>query len=218
MTHPWSYTALKAFETCPRQYHEVRVLKKYPFKKTEAVLFGERMHKAAESYVGNGKPLPAEFAFMQDLLDALASKPGAKAVEQQMAVTKDLEPCDWWDKKAWYRGAADLVIVNGANALVIDYKSGGDKYPDVDQLELMALLVFEHYPEVQTVNSALLFVMKNSWERKKVRREDAPILWDSYRERDNLRMAAHASGTFNPKRNGLCKRHCEVRDCEFNGG
>ena len=34
----WSHSSLKDFEGCQRRYHEVKVLKKYPFTETEAAL------------------------------------------------------------------------------------------------------------------------------------------------------------------------------------
>ena len=36
MTVKWSHSALKDYEGCARRYHEVKVLKNYPFKDTEA--------------------------------------------------------------------------------------------------------------------------------------------------------------------------------------
>lgn len=58
MTKPiaWSHTALKDYEGCPRRYHEVRVLKKYPFQETEATRYGNDLHKAIELYIQNQTP------------------------------------------------------------------------------------------------------------------------------------------------------------------
>ena len=53
----WSYSALKQYENCPRQYNEIRVLKNYVVKENEAMRYGTEVHKALEDYVAEGKPL-----------------------------------------------------------------------------------------------------------------------------------------------------------------
>jgi hypothetical protein len=40
----WSHSSLKDFEGCARRYHEVKVLKKYPFQETEATRYGNQVH------------------------------------------------------------------------------------------------------------------------------------------------------------------------------
>ena len=67
----WSHSSLKQFETCQRQYHEIKVLKKWPFEQGEQALYGEQLHEAAEMYVKNGTPIPPQFAFIQPVVDAL---------------------------------------------------------------------------------------------------------------------------------------------------
>jgi ATP-dependent exoDNAse (exonuclease V) beta subunit len=47
-----------------------------------------------------------------------------------MALTYSKEPCDFHDENRWVRGIADLVIIDGADAFVVDYKTGSNKYPD----------------------------------------------------------------------------------------
>lgn len=218
MAFAWSHSALKDFEGCARRYHVVRVAKRYPFVKTEQILYGDKLHKAAEDYA-NGKPLPNEFAFIQEIIDALLSKTGDKYPEHEMALDAELRPCGWFDKQVWVRGKSDLTIVDSDAriAWVVDYKTGNNKFPDRDQLELMALLTFCHFPEVEQVNSALLYVVKNSMVKHKTLRADADALWWKYRERVAKIEAAHANGVWNPSQSPLC-RWCPVKDCEFNPG
>ena len=91
----WSHSALKDFEGCPRRYHEVKVLNNYPFQETEATYYGKEFHSAAEHYIKDGKPLPSQFEYAKDTLDALLSKPGRKLCEYEMGLTKDLLPCSF---------------------------------------------------------------------------------------------------------------------------
>jgi RecB family exonuclease len=148
------------------------------------------------------------------MIDALLAKEGEKSVEIQMALDINLQPVEWFSKAAWVRGIADLLILDGEIAWVVDYKTGSNKYPDRNQLDLMSLLVFAHYPEVQQVNSALLFVVKNSMIKHKVKREDVDKLWWEYRERVSRIEASHANEVWNPKQSGLCP-WCPVKTCEF---
>ena len=97
----WSHSSLKDFEGCQRRYHEVKVLKKYPFQETEATRYGNQVHKAIEDYIGEGKPIPAEYSQFQPVVDAMIKKNGRKLAEYEMALTVDLKPTGWKDKDVW---------------------------------------------------------------------------------------------------------------------
>jgi len=213
----WSHSALKDYEGCPRRYHEVKVLKNYPFKDTEATLYGKELHTAAELYIKDDTPLPAQFAFLKDTLDALKAKPGRKLCEHEMGVTKDLKPCGFMAKDVWVRGIADLLIIDDDNltAKVVDYKSGNNKYPDREQLRLMALMVFAHFPHIRRVAGALLFVVKEDMATASFMSGEATEYWWDYRERVARIERAHASGVWNPKPTPLCG-WCPVNSCEHN--
>jgi len=210
---------LKDFEGCPRRYHEVKVLNNFPFQETEATNYGKQFHTAAEFYIKDGTPLPPEFEYAKDMLDALIAKPGRKLCEYEMGLTRDLQPCDFNDKNRWVRGIADLLIIDDENltARVVDYKTGNNKYPDRDQLKLMSLMVFKHFPHIRKINSALLFVVKNDMVKHSMTVDEADAEWWNYRERVAKLEACVASGVWNPKSSGLCRAHCPVITCEYNG-
>jgi len=213
----WSHSGLKAYEQCPRQYYEVSVLKNFPRGDTVATLYGKELHTAAEEYIRDNKALPKQFEFMQSMLDALIAKPGRKLCEHEMALTKDLKPCDFNDPNRWVRGIADLIIVNDENltARVIDYKSGNNKYPDREQLKLMALMIFAHFPHIRKVSGALLFVVKNDMVRQDLTIDKAEAEWWNYRKRVARIEQAHETGVWNPKPTPLCG-WCPVVKCLHN--
>lgn len=152
---------------------------------------------------------------MRPTLDALKAKQGTKHTELTLALDVDLKPCDWFDKeRVWVRGIVDLLILDGDKAWVVDYKTGSNKYPDREQLDLMSLMTFAHYPEVKTVNAALLFVVKETMVPHKVSVDQAESLWWDYRERVAKIEAAHANNVWNPQQSGLCP-WCPVKTCEF---
>lgn len=213
----WSHSSLKDFEGCARRYHEVKLLKKYPTPETEQIKYGKELHKAAEDYVRDGTPIPEQFAFVKPTIDALMTKSGRRYPEFEMALTENLTPCGFKDDAVWVRGIADLLIVDDDNltAWVVDYKTGNNKYPDVGQLELMSLMVFANFPHIRQVNSALLFVVKETMVKAKMMVEEAPAAWQRYRERVAKLAACHDNDVWNPNQTPLCG-WCPVRSCEFN--
>ena len=217
MTVKWSHSALKDYEGCARRYHEVKVLKNYPFTDTQATIYGKELHEAAELYIRDGKALPPQFEFIKDALDALNKLPGRKLCEHEMGVRADLTPCAFMDKDVWCRGIADLLIIDDENltARVVDYKTGNNKYPDREQLKLMALMVFAHFPHIRKVSGGLLFVVKNDLVKASFLRGEAEEYWWDYRERVARIEQAHDSGVWNPKPTPLCG-WCVVKTCEHN--
>jgi hypothetical protein len=212
----WSHSALKDYEGCARRYHEVKVLNRFPFQDTEQTRYGKDLHLAAELYVKEGTPIPEHFAFIKPVLDALLAKSGRKFAELEMALTEELNPVAFNSPNRWVRGIADLVIVNDDNytARIVDYKTGNDKYPDRDQLILMSLMVFAHFPHIKHVKSALLFVVKNSMVTHEMGLEDIEPAWWQYRQRVAKLNASYAHDVWNPNRTPLCG-WCPVTNCEF---
>jgi RecB family exonuclease len=170
-------------------------------------------------YIKDGRSLDPNFAFLKPVLDKLVEMPGRKYPEYEMALTKDLKVCNFKAPDYWVRGIADLIVINDENltARVFDYKSGSDKYADTSQLELMALMIFRHFPHIRKVSGGLLFVLKNTVRKCIVELEQAESMWWKYREKVARIEQSHATGVWNPKSSGLCKRFCQVTSCEFNG-
>lgn len=216
--YPTSYTHIKAFEQCPKQFYHVRHLDSYPFVETEEIKYGNALHKAAENYVRDDLSLPPRFAFIKSTLDALKKKPGTKYCEIKLGITEELVPCTFFSKQVWIRGAIDLLIIDGNKATVIDYKTSKNaKYADKDQLELMALLVFAHYPEVEHVNAGLVFVKCNELIKDKYAKIDRSTLWADWIRRHAKMVEAHKKNSWPTRESGLCRKHCPVTECVHNG-
>jgi hypothetical protein len=221
MMGPWSYSSIKLFEQCPKKYYHLRVVRDFQEdQNAEHLLYGTRFHKAAEEYVRDDTPLPEHFKFAKSALDSLKRIPGEKLCEYEMGLTENLEPCGFRDASVWFRGIADLLIIDAekGEARVVDYKTGKSaKYADVGQLELMALAVFRHFPQVKKVKAGLLFVVANNFTKESYTVEQAPVLWQRWM-RDHERMkVAYQNDVWNPKPSGLCRKHCVVLSCPHNG-
>jgi hypothetical protein len=197
------------------------VVKDVKDEDTTATLYGTELHKAAEEFISLGKPVPARFAFIQDALDALQKIPGEKFCELKLGVAKRegrFTPCDFYAKDVWWRGIADLLVVNKEKkqAWLVDYKTSKNaKYADTKQLDLLAGAVFTHFPEVAIIKSALLFVVSNEI----VKKEHEYIMRSSYlncMEPELIRLdAAIKTGVWNPNAGPLCK-FCPVVECSHN--
>ena len=219
-TPAWSFSRIKAFQQCPKQFYHEKVLKQYPFKESEATLYGTAFHEAAEEYIRDGGELDPRFDYAKDMLDVLDAKKGEKLCEIQMGLTRNLKPCGFYDKDVWFRGIADLIILDreGKVAWVIDYKTGKSaRYADKGQLELMALATFKHYPEVETVRAGLVFVVSNDLIKDRYTLEDEERLWRKWLSNHRDMEAAFEKDVWNPKPSGLCKAWCPVLECPHNG-
>ncbi len=217
---PWSFSKAKAFEQCPKQFYHEKILKQYPVEETDAMRYGTEFHKACEDYIKSEAPLPKKFDFIQQTLDALNEKRGIKMCEQKLGLTADLEPCGFFDKRVWFRGIADLVIIDVLTgvAWVIDYKTGKSlKYADKGQLELMALIVFKHYPQITRVKAGLLFVIAKGLVKEEYEIDSESNLWEKWLGIYGKMQKAFESDVWNPRPSGLCKRHCPVLECAHNG-
>tara|TARA_B110000483_G_scaffold75369_1_gene93805 strand:+ start:77 stop:748 length:672 start_codon:yes stop_codon:yes gene_type:complete len=215
---PWSFSKIKAFEQCPKQFYHEKILKEHPFKETEATLYGTAFHNMAEDFVGKDVPVPKQFTFARGALTSLKNKQGQKLCEEKLGVTENLEPCGFYDPEVWFRGIADLIILDGDLAWVVDYKTGKSaKYADKGQLELMALSVFAHYPQIKNIRAGLLFVVTKDLVKDTYTVYDREQLWRKWLSKYNQMKVAADNDVWNARPSGLCRRHCPVIECVHNG-
>ena len=215
---PWSFSRIKAFEQCPKQFYHEKILKEYPFKETDATLYGTAFHNMAEDFVGRDVPVPEKFAFARNVLTSLKNKPGQKLCEKKLGVTENLEPGGFYSPEVWFRGIADLIILDDELAWGVDYKTGKSaRYADTGQLELMALSVFAHYPKVKKIRAGLLFVVSKDLVKDTYQDYDSGSLWRKWVGKHQQMQIAADNDVWNPRPSGLCRRHCPVIECIHNG-
>ena len=210
----WSFSSLKDFVGCPKRYYEVKVAKNFETKITQAITYGKEVHSALEHYVRDGHELPVNYKRFQEMLDALLAIPGQKFCEHEMGLRVDRSPCGFYAKDRWVRGVADLLIISNDVAYVVDYKTGNDKYPDLDQLKLMALMVFHHFPEVNKVKGALLFVLRNNLISEDYERSQIDTLWDHFVPKVKRLELSYQTKEWPANPTPLCG-YCPVTRCEF---
>ncbi len=210
----WSYSSIKTFDQCPKKYFHLKVAKDIKDEPGEAADYGTAVHLAAEEYIRDGKPIPDKFAYIRPVVERLEALPGEKHAELKLGLTRDFEPCGFFDKDVWWRGIADLLVIDGHRAWCVDYKTGKSaRYADTKQLDLLAGAVFSHFPQVMTIKSSLIFVVSGELVAKKhiitERSEYLSVFNDELARLD----AAMENGVWNAKSSGLCP-WCPVTSCE----
>lgn len=214
-----SYSSLKMLDTCPRQFHEVKVLKLHPFRASPESEFGNRAHEALEKYLKFKTPLPAEFAAYQWVCEqVIDTMPGAQAeYEFSFDRTGNKVGARDWTNKFWM-GLADVLDIDGTHAFVLDYKTGKSKFPDVEQLELMAMFTFLAFPVVETVSGLLLFLQDGvtapedgsaRWSRA----ADFDRLWTKWTSKARQAEVHAQHGAWPEKPNNLCA-WCPSTTCQ----
>jgi RecB family exonuclease len=213
----WSYSSIKTFDQCPKKYFHLKVAKDVKDEPGEAADYGTAVHEAAELFIKDGTPIPDKFAFMRPIVEPLATKQGAKHTELKLGVKKTdtgFEPCGFFDSGVWYRGIVDLLIVDDTKGWMIDYKTGKNaKYADMKQLDLMAGALFIKHPELETIKSALAYVVSNEFPKKVHKREKLDEYMSVFDDQLDQLDAAMENGVFNPKSGPLCG-WCPVTSCE----
>lgn len=208
----WSFSSLKQYINCPKQYHEVKVLKNYEVRPTQQMLYGTDVHTALENYAKEGKALPQNYQRFAPLVDPLLEIEGTRYPEYRMALDINKQPCSW-GKNYWVRGIVDLMIISDDTAFIVDYKTGSDKYPDLKQLRLMALMTFAHFPEVNHVKAGLLFVLHNNFIPEEYHREGVDTLWTNFTPDLERMKVSYENDTWQMNPTPLCG-WCPVTTCE----
>lgn len=214
MKYAWSYSSLDQFKQCPHKYYRLRVVKDVKEPESEAMRYGTEVHKAAEDFIKDGTPIPEKFAFMRPILEPVSKIKGTKICEHKMGLTRDLAPCGFFDKDVWWRGIPDFLAINGDKARLLDYKTGKSaRYADTKQLDLLALAIFKHYPEINHIRAGLLFVVSNEFVPAEYERSKHEPTWAKWLEETGRLEKALELNVWNPRPNFSCKAWCPVSDC-----
>ena len=219
MKYTWSYSSINLFQQCPQKYYRLRIKKDIVEPPQEHLLYGTAVHAAAEEYVRDGTPIPAKYAFIKEQLDALVKIKGAKYCEYEMGLNKNLQPCEFKAEDVWWRGIADLIIINGSKCFLVDYKtSKSSKYADTKQLELLSLAIFKHFPQVKKIKAGLLFLVVNDFVTREYENDEGKgKAWLQWLDATHTLETCMAVDVWNAKPNFTCKNFCPVIVCIHNG-
>jgi hypothetical protein len=180
--------------------------------------YGKTVHKVAEDFIRDGVPIPPQYAFIQPHIEPFKDMAGEKLCEHEMGLTRDFKPCAFKAKDVWFRGIADLLILNGDKARIVDWKTGkSSRYADKKQLELLSLLTFKHFPQIKSVRAGLVFLVAEDLVCAEFETDKQHEAWQKWIPEIERLEASYANNVWNPNPNFTCRNFCAVIDCEHNG-
>ena len=215
---PLSFSAIKLFEQCPQRFYQEKVLNKFPYVQGPQAKRGDDIHKAFEAYIRDGTPLPEIALPFREWVEAFAEQEGDKHVEFKMAMDWQAKKVGYFrGKNLWIRGQFDLLVERINDGVMIDYKTGKSKYADTSQLELMSLLTFIHFPKIEAITGALVFIDESKVVKGFYHRDKMPEYMERWKHRSIPIVQAQATRKFPMKQSGLCA-YCPVIDCPYYQG
>lgn len=223
----WSYSRLSKYKTCPYAFYREVIKKDVPYVQGAEAKEGEEVHAELE-YIVKGVAFEQRHLWRYPSARAMAERLrglGASA-ELELGVTRDWEPCGFFDPNVWGRTKIDVFMPNYANssAFLLDWKNGkpaNKKYLDEFELQCQASILRAHYPDVKTVIGRYYFLKDNSsWAG--ITPEGNPRPWYNlsnvtsvreYIERVFTEINKRAPEAFRTRKNPLCNGWCAVTDC-----
>lgn len=202
---PISYSRVQCFKQCPCKFEHLYVNKDVVDQGSDATMYGTRVHESLEKYArtGNEEELTNETRQWRRLVDTILSKNGDKHYEYQMSIDAGCNVCDWFSDTVWIRGIADVLVVDGDKATVIDWKTGKVR-EDFTQLMLFACLVMYHFPEVNEVNGAFVWLKFDQISKASYTRDALPAMWRGLTTQFDKVQEAVDLGIFPAKTSRLC--------------
>jgi hypothetical protein len=223
----WSFSAVDKFYKCPRKFFYYDVTKAISEPENANMKEGFIVHKAMSDYISRKVPLPPNMERYTDWLTTMfTGQPDEVFTEHKMACTFELAPCEYFSRKhkVWLRTVADLLVVNGPEALSVDWKTGQepderyqDAIPKNFQLRLTALTIFLHFPQVQNVKSKYIYLNAGTSSSFDMPRSDLREFIPQVYEIAGSLQKAVRTNEWPPHPSGLCKRHCAVTQCQYHG-
>lgn len=208
----WSYSALSDFEGCPLRYSHRRFYCDVEEPETEALRWGNRVHKAAEDHV-NGAAV-ADTEALKEVERYARMFRGMKeqghdiTVEMEVALTEDLKVVSWFSPKAWYRGKLDVTVKKAVQGFYYDFKTGAKVKDDEDQLKICCAAW-------SIVDSTIeVFTPKLIWTKHQtttgiqggsIDKAQIAEIWEQTLARVDRMKKAWQTETFQARPSGLCK-------------
>ena len=203
---------MDTFETCPRQFQHLYVLKDVKNEGSAATIWGTKCHKQIEDYIKVGTEITEPVA--QNALPYLNSIKAQDAkVEWKWGLTKDFEPCDFFSPNVAYHDTVNyLARLEGGRAFVVEWETE-DAEDDFEQMDLFALATFIHHPDVQKIRGMYVWLKPNTHTKKDYTRADIEALKEQVRKKAQPILLRIERGDFPAKPNGLCLGRCPVKEC-----
>ena len=169
-----------------------------------------------ENRLLHGTALPQESSKHEQVCTTLQqlTQHATLLAEQKLCLNENLTPTDWWETDAWLRSILDVLIIKDNTAIVIDWKTG-KRRPDFMQLQLFALQVFKHYPNVKKVKASFVWLKEGTVDSEVYSYDNTNLLWADLLARIERINQSYIKGNFPARPSGLCP-WCPAKNiCEY---
>ncbi len=213
----WSYSRINDFLNCPLAFANKHIWKKIKFVETEAIIEGNRQHKALEDRLGtHKKPLPPDMAGAEKYCRVIEANSDLLLVEKQICIDQSMQFVKWFSKDAWGRGAFDVLSAKNGTVRIYDWKTGKIR-DSMLQLKMFAAFASMFLPDCHT------FITKYIWLKHDevtpaepsectFTRDQMPEIWAEIMGNVHRMAQAVAENNFPARPSGLCG-WCSVTDC-----
>lgn len=203
-----NYTLLNTWEICPHQAARRYIIKDLPFDQTSEMQVSIAIHEAIAAFLGKGVELPTDYRLYTSLLQPLTLH--RIEPERKLAITGQCEPISFFDKDAWLRRVIDAHIIKDDTAVVFDWKTGKE-CEDPFELEIGALLLKCHHPELKTVKGHYVWLRDQKLGEEDDLSDFAGAWGKVMKFHDEIER-----GDFEKKTPGPLCKWCPVLDCDHN--
>jgi len=221
-TFSWSYSADADYRNCPFQYAHKRFYCTIEFQETEAIIWGNRVHKAAElalkSMPHND---PEAFTPVEKYVDLMLRSGYTPHAELEIALTRGLKVTKWFAKDAWLRCKVDVTLLDfkRTEAKIFDFKTGKTIKDDEDQLRLSGAALSVMFPTIEKFEGKYIWTKHQQVTGiRPFTKAEVPAIWQDFLARAARMENAWATESFPQKPNGLCRKWCPVTVCPHCGG
>lgn len=202
---PLSYSRVSCFKQCPAKFEHLYVNKSVTDEGNEHTFYGTRVHESLEKYARTGdvNELTNETREWKSLVDNILKQEGEKYYEYQMAINPACSPVDWFSSDVWFRGVADVLVINGNKATVLDWKTGKQR-DDFTQLMIFASMVMFHFPEVDEVVCGFVWLKPRTITKAIYNRNNLHHMWGQLTTQLDKIQECVDMGVFTAKTSPLC--------------
>jgi CRISPR/Cas system-associated exonuclease Cas4 (RecB family) len=216
MSYPlaWSWSRIKEYGQCPRKFNAKYVAKSVKEKPSDAMQWGNEVHKSLELRIRSGTPLPTGMGSLEKYARVVDNAKGKVWTESKLAVNDDLDARQYFDKDVSCRAVSDVLIVGAKSLGVIDWKTG-KKIGDEDhlQLELTMVLALCKFPHAESAVGALVYTALDDRVEVVVTRDELPAIWASFQPQVKRMRKAAEDDNWPENPSGLCG-WCPVKQCQ----
>lgn len=210
---PWSHSSLSDFTNCPKAFHAKRVAKTVKEDQSEAMVWGNKVHKCFEDRLSIGTPLPDYLSDHEPFMQELADLEGESYTERKIALSTSRKPTTFFAKDVWMRGIIDFSNIHKDGALLCDFKTG-KQHTKFGQLKLFALHTFAEFQQVNFVTVKFYWTKTCTETEQTYTRNQIPEMWNEFAPELRQYVQAFKQDVWQPRPSGLCRGWCPVTTCE----